>query len=116
MRGLCMVVLTAGFLGCASQQADDPGKRPGPFAADVQEPWQNAGAEVGWLIPNDRGSLLLRPEKEGKEGELPGFQFVKVWKDGVLTKLPTPQHDFGLSFRLAQVTDAKVKELARFTT
>src|SRR5262245_19804189 len=133
LRGLAvLVVLVSGGCGGEAPRQDSsapPAARPpegnaskqGPDAAPTELPpevvaaWQKAGARVGCVRVEVFGDLRFLPEKAGKAGEVPAFQF-SPWKGGVLAKLPAPAVPFGLDLFDTQLTDAGLKELAGLKT
>src|SRR5437867_10469925 len=85
---------------------------PKPLPKALVEAWTELGANVCWLRVDELGYVKVIPQKEGKPGDLPGFNFVR-WQEGWLAKLPAPDAAFGLHLGRTEVSDAGLKELAR---
>jgi hypothetical protein len=112
MRATMLVLVGWLVLGSGSARADEG---PKPLPHDVVKAWEKAGAEVGWLGPDLELSTYLRftakLENLDAARAVPAFK-VKVWREGLLAKLPAPGKPFGLRLGGTEVTDAGLKELA----
>ncbi len=88
------------------------GKLPKPLPADIVGAWQQAGATVGFIAPHTSGSPIFRPATVPMAGERPAFSFFRMWKAGIIGKLPSPEQAFGLVLSETNLDDASLKELA----
>src|SRR5262245_48619481 len=107
-------VLAICSVGGVANSATVDKERTQPLQKKIVAAWKKAGAQVGWIHRGqDFGVIQLLPENEGMSGDLPAFEF-SSWKPGALDSLPAPQAAFGLFFFKTEVTDQRLKELARF--
>jgi hypothetical protein len=106
------LLTTYGFSGVT---AAPPAKKnpPRPLPKKIVAAWKKAGAQVGWMRVGKFNGIEFLPEKEGVAGDLPALKFSR-WKAGVLARLPGPAAPFGLDLSRTQLTDAGLKQLARF--
>jgi hypothetical protein len=123
-EGECMMfercLLASLLCGFVAVVSSVPGQDNGPprtpreqdqvreLPASLVVEWQKAGALFVWISENRIGL-----EREGKQGEVPGFQL--RWKPGIAA-LPQPQMAFGLSFGSGGMTDEGLKELTGLKT
>ena len=98
---LVLVTVPLGFAGQPDKK--DP---PKPLPDDIGKAWKDAGASAGWVNTSGFPEFVEKPEV----GAITAFQF-RVWKDGVVAKLPAPEVPFGLDLSDTNMTDAGVKEL-----
>lgn len=112
MRALLFaLLLVTGQPGFAAQP--DKNDRPTALPETVVKAWTDAGATAGWVTVDAAGVPTFVEKAEA--GAIPAFRFAK-WKDGVVAKLPAPAAAFGLDLARTEITDAGLKELARFKT
>ena len=81
MRGIWIMALAASLVGVSPALVAQQQKSASPLPAEIVAAWEKAGARTGWMEPNKLGFLVFRVGREGKEGEVPAFQF-KVWQAG----------------------------------
>jgi Leucine-rich repeat (LRR) protein len=92
---------------------------PSYFADNIIKAWEQAGAQAGWIRPDDQGDFWFREGTKKGYGagpnlpdDLPAFQFSN-WKEGVIAELPVPAVAFALDLPRTRVTDVGLKELAK---
>jgi RNA polymerase sigma factor (sigma-70 family) len=88
-------------------------KKPNPLPDAVVTAWQKAGVTDGWMRSVFWGMTFHNDPEDVKPGDLAAFRLFE-WKAGVLSKLPAPDQAFGICLGNSNVTDAGLKELARF--
>src|SRR4051812_26266061 len=98
-----LTLLVAGWLLGAAP----PQKGPEPLPDDVVKAWAKVGAEVGWMgAKRQYGPLFTtKLEELDRTKGVPAFKF-KVWRAGIVSKLPVPATSFGLDLSDTEVTDA----------
>lgn len=108
LRGVAVAAFCflLGPAGCGRQERKAP--PPSPLPNDVVWAWEYSGATLGWTNTDDYVGFA---RKERAPGADPAFTF-KVWRDGVIPKLPAPAKPFGLFLASTSVTDAGLKDLA----
>jgi hypothetical protein len=122
-RQLMAALAAATFIFAASGRAAD---NPKPLPEKVVKAWGQAGATVGWMSLNQWGQLEFHQGPIGQVGAVAAFR-VQHCDPEMLAKLPAPNQPFGLTFFArntgqqqgildagSNVTDAGLKELARF--
>jgi hypothetical protein len=79
-----MLALGASIVGVgpALAQHDKPAR---PLPAEIVAAWEKAGAQRGWMTPHMLDVPVFRVGGEGKDGEVPAFQFMQ-WHAGVLVE------------------------------
>lgn len=97
-------------LGCSRAQDTFS---DGPLAQDCVAAWEQAGAQVGWMTITSGEYPEFHVHSEGLTDAVPAFRF-PFRSETHISGLPVPTVRFGLDFSLTSVTDAKLKELARF--
>jgi hypothetical protein len=110
MRSFLLLVVLA---SPSAVLADEP-KKPEPLPAEVVKAWEDAGAEVGWMMMDPKSGIVLFAERVAERDvvqAVPAFAF-RNWKAGMVAKLPAPEKPFGLELSTDDVTDASIKELA----
>ena len=117
MRGVQIAALTASLIAAGPTPVAQQQKLPGPLPPDIVAAWEKTGARVAWMHVKN-GKPAIRYGGEGKEGEMPVFDFrgMQPLQPGVLGRLPQPKRGFGLSFNSGGVTDAGLKELAKLNS
>ncbi len=103
--------VVAAVLGSYAASWAAEGARPESLPADVVAAWEKAGAETGWMMPDEFGVLEFRAAGVAKEGELPRFRF-REWRERMLSQPPPPERAFGLDLSHSRVTEACLRELA----
>ena len=108
-------LMVCGWLILGSGTAPAQEKKAEGLPADVVAAWEKAGAEVGWMGPSHRpfGVLEFAARREGLAATrvVPAFR-IKIWREGMLTKVPASAQAFGLDLSFSGMTDAGLKELA----
>ncbi len=94
----------------ATHPAAEP---PKPLPEKVVKAWKDAGGFVGWMRFTYSQHVQFSTAK-GTPGDIPAFQF-SGGKVGRTAPLPEPEVGFGLSLEGSHLSDAGLKELARFT-
>src|SRR5689334_7464214 len=110
IRVACILLVP---LSAATAWGQSPDAGPQPFPDRVRTAWENAGAVTGWLVETPFGLRFRAGAGPGMPGELPAFRW-NDWQDNVTAKLPAPGQVFGLDISENRITDAGLKELARF--
>lgn len=113
-----------GAKGDASRSAQTDGLAY--FTDDVVKAWEQAGAEVLWIVHGDDGQITRRTRPPSSvfadlkavgsvPRYMPGFT-ISNWRDGMTADLPVPKVGFGLDLYSSGISDTGLKELARFDT
>ncbi len=110
MRAIGMLLFATSLIGLNPALASQL-QKPSPFPVEITAAWEKAGAQAGWIAPDELGNPVFRVGVHGQEGEIPAFKF-KEWKPGVIGLLPTPKRGFGLSLHYPKMTNAGLKDLA----
>ena len=112
------------MLSVAAQAAQPPrAEVPNPLPKEIVAAWEKAGLLAGWCEEEDIAELRFHyPTTPPEAGWMPVFsvnilrqetreEFVSKFKS-----LPAPATPFALFVSLGRLSDANLKELARFKT
>jgi internalin A len=90
---------------------DRPERAPQEIDPKVVEAWKKAGAIAGWYKRDEYGGWVS--EFKPNDPALPAFHW-RSFDPRVIAKVPAPSAPFALLLRFTEVTDAGMKEIARF--